>query len=47
MQTLTLEQEINPWEAQAARFDFAAQKLNLDDGLWKRSEERRVGKECQ
>src|ERR1700753_932518 len=35
MQTLTLEQEINPWEAQAARFDFAAQKLNLDDGLWK------------
>src|SRR6201992_1556787 len=35
MQTLTLEQEINPWEAQAARFDFAAHKLNLDDGLWK------------
>src|ERR1700724_4005474 len=35
MQTLTLEQEINPWEAQAARFDFAAQKLNLDQGLWK------------
>ncbi len=35
MQTLTLEQEINPWEAQAARFDFAAQKLNLDEGLWK------------
>jgi glutamate dehydrogenase (NAD(P)+) len=35
MQTLSLEQEINPWEAQAARFDFAAQKLNLDDGLWK------------
>jgi glutamate dehydrogenase (NAD(P)+) len=26
---------LNPWEAQAARFDFAAQKLNLDDGLWK------------
>jgi glutamate dehydrogenase (NAD(P)+) len=35
MQTLTLEQEINPWEAQAARFDFAAKKLNLDEGLWK------------
>jgi glutamate dehydrogenase (NAD(P)+) len=35
MQTLTLEQEINPWEAQAARFDFAARKLNLDEGLWK------------
>src|SRR5579859_4993705 len=35
MQTLTLEQEINPWEAQAARFDFAAQKLNLDKGIWK------------
>jgi len=27
--------ELNPWEAQAARFDFAAQKLNLDRGLWK------------
>jgi len=24
-----------PLEAQAVRFDFAAQKLNLDDGLWK------------
>ncbi|MHB1022625.1 MAG: Glu/Leu/Phe/Val family dehydrogenase [Acidobacteriaceae bacterium] len=35
MHTLTLEQEINPWEAQAARFDFAARKLNLDEGLWK------------
>jgi glutamate dehydrogenase (NAD(P)+) len=23
------------WEAQAARFDLAAQKLNLDEGLWK------------
>jgi glutamate dehydrogenase (NAD(P)+) len=32
---LTLEQEKNPWEAQAARFDFAASKLNLDDGIWK------------
>ena len=33
--TLSLEQEINPWEAQAARFDFAARKLNMDEGLWK------------
>ncbi len=32
---MTLEQEKNPWEAQAARFDFAARKLNLDDGIWK------------
>jgi glutamate dehydrogenase (NAD(P)+) len=32
---LTLEQELNPWQAQAARFDYAAQKLNLDDGIWK------------
>src|ERR1700726_4905685 len=35
MPTVTLEQEINPWEAQAARFDFAAKKLNLDQGIWK------------
>src|SRR4051812_20143129 len=35
METLTLEQETNPWEAQAARFDFAAKKLNLEQGLWK------------
>jgi glutamate dehydrogenase (NAD(P)+) len=35
IQTLTLEQETNPWEAQAARFDFAAKKLNLDQGIWK------------
>ena len=35
MPTVTLEQEINPWEAQAARFDFAARRLNLDEGLWK------------
>ena len=33
--TMPLDQEINPWEAQSARFDFAAQKLNLDEGLWK------------
>jgi glutamate dehydrogenase (NAD(P)+) len=35
MYTVSLEQEINPWEAQAARFDFAARKLNLDEGIWK------------
>src|SRR5258705_6378355 len=35
LKTISLEQEINPWEAQAARFDFAAQKLNLDEGLTK------------
>jgi glutamate dehydrogenase (NAD(P)+) len=35
MKTVSLEQEINPWESQAARFDLAAQKLNLDEGLWK------------
>jgi len=34
-QAITLDQEINPWEAQSARFDFAARKLNLDEGLWK------------
>src|SRR5881409_816430 len=33
--TVSLEQEINPWEAQAARFDLAANKLNLDEGLWR------------
>jgi len=32
---MTLEQEKNPWEAQASRFDLAAKKLNLDDGIWK------------
>ncbi len=35
MATITLEQEINPWEAQAARFDYAARKLDLDAGIWK------------
>ena len=35
MATIAIEQEMNPWEAQAARFDFAARKLNLEDGLWK------------
>jgi glutamate dehydrogenase (NAD(P)+) len=34
-QTVSLDQEINPWEAQSARFEFAARKLNLDPGLWK------------
>jgi len=33
--TVTLDQEINPWEAQSARFEYAARKLNLDEGLWK------------
>ncbi len=33
--TLSLEQEINPWQAQAARFELAASKLNLDPGIWK------------
>jgi len=32
---MDLEQETNPWQAQAARFDLAARKLNLDAGLWK------------
>ena len=43
-QTVTLDQEINPWEAQSARFDFAARKLNLDEGLWRvlRSPSREV-----
>jgi len=35
MPTVSLEQEINPWEAQAARFEFAARKLNLEPDLWK------------
>ena len=33
--TVTLDQEINPWEAQSARFEFAARKLNLDEDLWR------------
>src|ERR671924_285888 len=33
--SLTIDQEFNPWQSQAARFDYAAQKLNLDEGLWK------------
>src|SRR6201993_4313944 len=35
MKTVAIEQESNPWESQAARFDLAAHKLNLDEGLWK------------
>src|SRR3954447_26346262 len=35
MKTVDLAQETNPREAQEARFDLAAQKLNLDEGLWK------------
>ncbi|HVM92436.1 MAG TPA: Glu/Leu/Phe/Val dehydrogenase [Terriglobales bacterium] len=33
--TMDLAQETNPWMAQAARFDLAARKLNLDEGLWR------------
>ena len=41
MQTTTptapnsLELETNPWLAQAARFDEAAKRLNLEPGIWK------------
>jgi len=35
MKSVAIEQETNPWESQAARFDLAAHKLNLDEGLWK------------
>jgi glutamate dehydrogenase (NAD(P)+) len=31
----TVEQERNPWEQQAARFRIAAEKLKLDEGLWR------------
>jgi glutamate dehydrogenase (NAD(P)+) len=34
-ESMTLEQELNPWIAQEARFDFAAKKLGLEDGIWK------------
>ena len=33
--TVTLDQEINPWEAQSARIEFAARKLSLDEDLWR------------
>ncbi|HKO19254.1 MAG TPA: Glu/Leu/Phe/Val dehydrogenase [Acidobacteriaceae bacterium] len=29
------QQELNPWITQEARFDFAARKLDLDEGMWK------------
>jgi glutamate dehydrogenase (NAD(P)+) len=32
---VSMEKETNTWEAQAARFDVAAHKLNLDEGIWK------------
>ncbi len=32
---MSMEHEMNPWEAQEARFDFAAKKLGLDEGIWK------------
>ena len=31
----SIEQEKNPWEQQAARFNEAAEKLNLEEGLWR------------
>jgi len=42
--SIRLGQEINAWQAQSARFDFAARELNLDEGLWKvlRSPSREV-----
>src|ERR1700677_1607781 len=30
-----VDKETNPWESQRARFDLAARKLNLDEGLWR------------
>ncbi|HVP53813.1 MAG TPA: Glu/Leu/Phe/Val dehydrogenase [Candidatus Eisenbacteria bacterium] len=33
--TIMHTQETNPWEQQAARFNIAAQKLKLDEGLWR------------
>jgi glutamate dehydrogenase (NAD(P)+) len=35
LNTVSFSEENNPWEAQAARFDLAAEKLNLDEGLRK------------
>ncbi|MGO4213958.1 Glu/Leu/Phe/Val dehydrogenase dimerization domain-containing protein, partial [Terriglobus sp. YAF25] len=32
---LTLDQETNPWAAQEARFNEAAEKLGLEEGLQK------------
>src|SRR5579884_1854167 len=33
--TPSVEQEINPWESAAHRFDEAAERLGLDDGMRK------------
>ena len=33
--TISLEQETNPWEAQAARFEESASRLKLYAGIWK------------
>jgi glutamate dehydrogenase (NAD(P)+) len=38
MSTLTashVDKESNPWESQRARFELAARKLNLEEGVWK------------
>jgi glutamate dehydrogenase (NAD(P)+) len=35
LKELSLTEEMNPWEAQAARFDIAARKLKLDEGTCK------------
>jgi glutamate dehydrogenase (NAD(P)+) len=35
MATVAIERELNPTDAQIARFDLAANKLNLDEGIWK------------
>jgi len=32
---ISLERETNPWEAQSMRFDEAARRLKLDEGIWK------------
>lgn len=32
--TIAYSEELNPWEAQAARSELAAKKLNLSEGLW-------------
>jgi len=35
MSTTAYLEEVNPWEAQVARSDLVASKLQLDEGLWK------------
>ena len=35
IKNVSLLEELNPWEAQAARFDIAAEKLKLDAGICK------------